>query len=574
MSNLQQLSIKIDPLKKTLLTVLLFFTAATVFAQTPTKYWVQFANKGSNPFSISSPSAYLSTRALARRTAHGIPIDSLDLPVTPSYIAGVAAIPGISVHSVSKWLNGVVIFTNTPASLITVASLPYVVSVGNIGLRLSDTTHNKFLDESFSVLDVNIQRSVGVNSSTLDYGPSLNQIDMLGGVCLHNAGFRGQGMQIAVIDAGFYNANLLPIFDTLYLNNRILGTWDFVMNEASVYEDNQHGSMVLSTMGGNLPGQLVGTAPDASYWLLRSEDAPTENLVEEYYWSCAAEYADSVGADVINSSLGYNLYDDPSNNHTYADMDGNTTPCSRAVNIAARKGIAVVVSAGNSGQSPWFYIGCPADADSALTVAATDAGGIVTGFSSRGSLTLFGHQKPDVGAQGQSAVIADPSGVGTITGNGTSFSSPITCGLVACLMQAHPTFTNMQILDIIKQSASQYASPDSLLGYGIPDFCAANLYLSGNPLNLGNADQLYGLLPNPFYDNLNFSFYSLTNQNINVILFDVQGRQLMNKMVFAIGDAENHFSFSELNSLSTGIYFLRVNTESGNYFVQKVVKGE
>lgn len=558
-------------MKKIYIIALTCFFALDIFGQAPTKYWVQFSDKGNSPYTFATPSAYLGPRALARRAAHGIPLDSLDLPVTPAYVAGVAAIPNVTVHSISKWLNGVVVFTTDSNALAAISALPYVTSTGNVGLRHANTTSHK-LDEATEAIHENALRSGSITSSTLNYGPSYNQINMLGGVCLHNAGFRGQGMQIAIIDAGFYNADQLPVFDTLFMNGRILGTWDFVMNEASVYEDNSHGSMVLSCMGGNLDGQLVGTAPDASFWLLRSEDAPTENLVEEYYWSCAAEYADSVGADVINSSLGYNEFDDPSNNHTYADMNGHTTPCSRAANYAARKGMAVVVSAGNSGQSPWFYIGCPADADSALTVAATDASGIVTGFSSRGSLTLFGHQKPDVGAQGEQSVVCDPFGTGTQTGNGTSFSSPIMCGLVTCLWQAHPSFSNMQILDVIEQSSSQFASPDSLLGYGIPDFCAANLYLGGNPLQLGDEDELYSVVPNPFSESLDFSFFSLEDQYLSVILFDVEGRQVVDQLVFASANAENHYKLSELAAVDSGIYFLRVKTESGKYFTVKVVK--
>ena len=560
-------------MKKIFLLALVSFFAAGLFAQTPTKYWVQFSDKGNSPYTFATPSAYLGPRALARRAAHNIPLDSLDLPVTPAYVAGVAAVPNVTVHSISKWLNGVVIFTSDTNALNAIAALPYVTGTGNVGLRRGDTTSHK-LDEATEAINENALRSGSISSSTLNYGPSYNQINMLGGVCLHNAGFRGQGMQIAIIDAGFYDANNLPVFDTLFQNGRILGTWAFVMTEASVYEDNSHGSMVLSCMGGNLDGQLIGTAPDASFWLLRSEDAPTENLVEEYYWSCAAEYADSVGADVINSSLGYNEFDDPSNNHTYADMNGHTTPCSRAADYAARKGMAVVVSAGNSGQSPWFYIGCPADADSALTVAATDASGIVTGFSSRGSLTLFGHQKPDVGAQGEQSVVCDPFGTGIQTGNGTSFSSPIMCGLVTCLWQAHPTFTNMQILDVIRQSSSQYASPDSLLGYGIPDFCAANLYLNGNPLQLGNEDELYSVIPNPFGESLDFSFFSLEDQYLSVTLFDIEGRQVVSQQIFASAHSENHYRLGELAAVASGVYFLRVKTESGKYFTVKVVKGK
>lgn len=561
-------------MKKLYAILIISICSFVLSAQTPTKYWVQFSNKGNTTFSFSQPSAYLSPRAIARRVAQNIPLDSLDIPVHAPYIAGVAAITGVSVHSVSKWLNGVVIFTSNPSVLSTIAALPYVTTVGNIGLRQDAPGNDKFVLEDFSTVDWSLNRTGNVATSTLNYGPSYNQINMLGGVCLHNSGFRGQGMQIAVIDAGFYDAINLPIFDSLYLNNRILGTWDFIMNDSLVYEDNAHGSMVLSTMGGNLDGQLIGTAPDASYWLLRSEDAPTENLVEEYYWSCAAEFADSVGADLINSSLGYNVYDDPSNNHTYADMDGHTTPCSRAANFAARKGIAVVVSAGNSGSSSWFYIGAPADADSAFTIAATDANGIVTGFSSRGSLSLFGNQKPDVGAQGQASVICDPFGVGIQTGNGTSFASPITCGLVACLWQAHPSFSNMQVLQTIQQSSNQYNSPDSLLGYGIPDFCAANLYLSGTASQFGTENQLYGIRPNPFSDNLNFSFYSIIDQHLDVRLFDAQGRELIHQSVFAVAEAVNNYTLIELATVSKGVYFLSVKLDDGIYFSSKVVKVE
>lgn len=557
--------------KKIYFAALITFFTLNLFGQT--KFWVQFSDKGNSPYTFATPSAYLSQRALDRRTAHTIPLDSLDLPVTPAYIAGIAAIPNVTVHSHSKWLNGVIVFTSDTNAINAINALPYVTSVSNAGLRHADTTSNK-LDVATELVNQQRLRSGIVESLVLDYGQGYNQINMLGGVCLHNAGFRGQGMQIAVIDAGFYNADSLVIFDTLFDNGRILGTWDFVANEASVYEDNSHGTMVLSTMGGNMPGQLIGTAPDASYWLLRSEDAPTENLVEEYYWSAAAEYADSVGADVINSSLGYTTFDDPSNNHSYSDLDGHTTPCSRAANYAARKGMAVVVSAGNSGGGPWFYIGAPADADSALTVAATDASGLVAGFSSRGSLTLFGHQKPDVGAQGQGSIICDPFGTGVMSGNGTSFSSPIMCGLVTCLWQAHPSFTNMQIIQTIQQSSSQSSTPDSLLGYGIPDFCAANLYLSGNPFQLGGENKLYAVTPNPFSDDLQFSFFSMDDQYLSVILYDVQGRQLVNQLVFASGNSENHYVLQELSTVAQGVYFLRVNTEDGKYFTVKVVKGK
>lgn len=552
-----------------LLSLLALCFITETFAQN--KYWVQFTDKNGTPYSLANPSAYLSPRALARRTTQSIAIDSTDLPVNPAYIAGVAA-TGATVHSHSKWFNGVVVFTNNSAVISQIQALPYVASVSGVGQRHAGPGHDKFDEETFTPVAQNTQRTGGVYSSALNYGASYNQINMLGGVCLHNAGFRGQGMQIAIIDAGFYHADQLPVFDTLFMNNRILGTWDFVMDEPSVYEDNTHGSMVLSCMGGNLPGELVGTAPDASYWLLRSEEAATEYLVEEYYWASAAEFADSVGADVINSSLGYTEFDDPSENHVYADMDGVTTPCAKAANFAARKGIAVIVSAGNSGQSSWFYIGTPADADSALAIAATDASGVVAGFSSRG-FAPDGGIKPNLAAQGQNSVVCDPFGTGTQTGSGTSFASPILCGLVACLLQAHPTMPNMQLYQVMEMSASQYAAPDSLLGYGIPDFCAANLYLSGNPMQLGGSDVLFGVSPNPFSEQLQFTFYSVTDQNLVVSLYDARGRKLMEETVFATHDSENHYTLSELTAVSEGVYFLEVQGAEGRY-ISRVVKGQ
>jgi serine protease AprX len=541
----------------------LLLISFSTFAQ-DTKFWVQFTDKNNTPYSLSNPSAYLSSRAIARRAAQGIAIDSTDLPVNPSYVAGVIA-TGATVHAKSKWFNGVVVFTNSPVIVAAIAALPYVASVSGVGARHADTTASgtKNEEETFDFYNNAKQRTGNVVSSTLDYGPSLNQIDMLGGLCLHNSGLMGQGMQIAVLDAGFWSVDTMIAFDSLRANNQILGTWDFVAGDTNVYEDNVHGMMVLSCMGGNMPGQIVGTAPGASYWLLRTEEAATEYLVEEYYWVIGAEYADSVGADVINSSLGYTTFDDPAENHSYADMDGQTTPCARGVNMAARKGIAVVVSAGNSGQSSWFYIGTPADADSAMAVAATDASGVVTGFSSRGPAP-DGAVKPNVGAQGGNTVIASPGG-GIQTGNGTSFASPVLCGLVACLWQAHPGLTNMQVLQSIEQSANQYSNPDTLLGYGIPDFCSANLILSGNPSGAIATDEVYGVYPNPFLQELHFSFVSTIDQELTVRLFDMQGRMLMDQQVDANGNSVNHYTLTELPGVEPGMYILQIKGANGIY---------
>ncbi|HLG02857.1 MAG TPA: S8 family serine peptidase [Bacteroidia bacterium] len=547
----------------------LLFICSCIAAQ-DTKHWVQFRDKNNSPYSISAPSDYLSARALQRRANQGIAIDSADLPVNPSYVSAVAA-TGAYVHARSRWLNGVVIFTNDPAVIAAVSALPFVASVSGIGLRKNNSAPVKNDEETFGSLDPSAFRSGNIVSSNLNYGASINQISMLGGVCLHNNGFLGQNMQIAVIDAGFGGVDAFPIFDTLWANNRILGTWDFVEGHASVYENSAHGMMVLSCMGGYLSGELIGTAPEASYWLLRSEEGATEYVVEEYYWAAAAEFADSVGADLINSSLGYTEFDDSSQNHTYADMDGQTTICSRAANFAARKGIAVIGSAGNSGQSPWFYISAPADADSALAVGSVDAAANVSVFSSRGP-AADGAVKPNVAAQGEQTVIASQAG-GTQTGNGTSFASPVLCGLVACLWQANPSVTNMQLLQTIQQNASRSANPDSLMGYGIPDFCRANQVLSGAPVYSATEDQLFLLSPNPFFQSLQFSYYSVTDQDLVIRLYDAQGRMLIDQQFEVVGKVENNFTLQELGAVAKGVYFLELKSETG-VLVRMVVKGE
>lgn len=554
-------------MKKLLLAVLILAAANEMQAQT--RYWIQFTDKGNSPYTLANPSAYLSPRAISRRAAQGLAIDSLDLPVTPSYINSVLA-TGVTVRARSKWLNGVVIITSDTNAVNQIEALPFVQGSLKIAQRnASSAVNDKFAEESISTQLPSTRRNLNVSSTMLSYGSSLNQIDMIGGVCLHNSGYRGAGMVIAVIDAGFNNVDNMAAFDTLRAYNRILGTWDFVEGNASVYEDNTHGTFVLSCMGANLPGDLIGTAPEASYWLLRSEDAPTEYIVEEYFWASAAEFADSVGADLINSSLGYTRFDDPAQDHTYADMNGNTAPSTRAADFAASRGMIVVNSAGNSGSNSWFYIGAPADADSILAVGAVDPSGNYASFSSRGP-SSDGDIKPDVAAQGQSTVLAGTGG-GTFTGNGTSFASPVLCGLVACLWQAHPTMNNVQLMDVIKQSADQYSAPDSYLGYGKPDFCAANLALTESPTLLTGADQLVMSGPNPFTSVMSFSFYSVTDQWLQITVTDATGRIVEDRQLFASGGSMNMFNIEASAEVAEGVYILQVRSVQGT-FEQKLVK--
>lgn len=295
---------------------------------------------------------------------------------------------------------------------------------------------------------------------------------MLNGLKLHEAGFRGDGMLIAIVDGGFMNVNRIGYFK----NVNIIGQRDFAYPyTANLYDLPDHGTMVLSDIGANVDSLFVGTAPHASFLLLRSEDGDHESLVEEDYWAQAVEYADSVGADVINSSLGYSKFDDKSTNHKYREQDGKTTLISRTASMVAGKGMILVNSAGNEGSRPWKRTNCPADATNILAVAALTADSVNANFSSVGP-SFDGRVKPDVGAQGYKSTVIDGSGV-IGTANGTSFAAPITCGMVACLWQALPHKTAVEIMDLVRRSADRASYPDNVYGYGVPDYWKA--YLMG-----------------------------------------------------------------------------------------------
>jgi hypothetical protein len=547
-------------------TVILFtvvFAGLTVSAQD--RYAVQLTDKNNSPYSVSNPLAFLSQRAIDRRNKQGIPITPHDFPVNPSYVSQIAA-TGAVVLNTSRWLNTVTIETSSAAVLNAVNALPFVQQVYQVS-RLSGPlkTHDKFSFETpFPVAATN------KNNATLsfNYGPSLNQIAMLGGEVLHNQGKTGQGMVIAVIDAGFFNADNMIVFDSLRNQNRLLGTWDFVDNNNQVYDDHAHGSFVLSIMAGNWPGNIVGTAPHASYWLLRSEYAPTETLMEEFYWAAAAEFADSAGADIINSSLGYYEFDNPAQNHTYADMNGKTTPVSRAAAAAASKGIIVCNSAGNEGASNWNYIIAPADADSIISVGAVDDQMNYAWFSSNGP-TSDGRVKPTVAAQGQGTFVADLSNNGVFAGNGTSFSSPVIAGMMACLWQCNPNATNLQVIEALKQSASQFSNPDTSLGYGIPNLPLACQILAS--LSVAENDHPGSLIinQNPFSSSLDIAYYSDGSHALQMLITDLSGKTVFSKS-FSLNPQTWH-QFSVRPEIASGVYILRMETEKHS-IKRKVIK--
>jgi len=436
------------------------------------RYIVRLKNKGATTFTLASPSAYLSQRAIDRRTRYTITIDSTDLPVPSSYVTQIRNIPNVTVLNVSKWLNAVTIQTTDANAITAINALPFVQSTNGIAVRINNTGRSKYDDENIIATEPLTSRIKGTMGDFFSYGSaSFNEIHLHKGEFLHNIGLRGQGMLISVLDGGFFNYTSLKAFDSARINGQIISTWDFVNREASVVEDNSHGMMCLSTIAANIPGQFIGKAPKANFHLFRTEDVATEYPIEEFNWVCGAERADSAGSDVISSSLGYNTFDNPTFDHTYSEMNGNTTMCTKGADLAAKKGIIVFNAAGNEGSNSWHYIIAPADGDSVVAVGAVNSSGTVGGFSSYGP-SADGRIKPEMASVGVNALVqATNNTVGT--SNGTSFATPNMAGLGTCLWQGFPEFNNMRIIRALKEAGSISSSPNDRIGYGIPDMKAA-----------------------------------------------------------------------------------------------------
>lgn len=532
------------------LTALILLATFSVDAQTGNRHWVEFTDKNGSSFTLNNPSQFLSSRAISRRNRQNIPIDSTDLPVNQRYIDSLIS-RGVVIRNKSRWLNGVTIEATT-SQLASIQSLPFVKRTAPAG-KVVVPAHTRTPETR--------QLPMGrITYTPAEYGDSYNQIALHKGHTLHNAGFRGEGMLIAVFDAGFINVNTLACFDSLRLQNKIKDTWDFVDLDNTVYEFDSHGTYVLGCMAGWLPGQLIGTAPKADYLLYRTENNVngSEYIIEEDNWVAGAERADSAGADVFNTSLSYTTFDDPTMNHTYADLDGNTARITRGADLAAKKGIMVVVSAGNYGSSSWQYIGAPADGDSVLSVGAIDAAGNRVGFSSIGP-TADGRIKPNVVAQGSAAISCALSN-GITQVSGTSFSGPIMAGLVACLWQTNPNVTNMQLLTAIQNSGSKANAPDNLIGYGIPDMSIARLALSNTQINTD--DIRVSVYPNPVEESFEIQFNTTNSSNIFVSITDANGKKVLSEEFFITNTGLQVLPFQLSERFSSGIYF--VNIIQGN----------
>ena len=445
-------------MKKLVLLVFALNICLGTFAQfTPEdtlKYRISLKDKAATDYSLQKPEMYLSKKSIERRKRQGLEIDSTDLPVCKKYVDAIRK-KGVHVLVTGKWDNFVTVSCNDSMLIAEIAGLPFVRSTERVWRGVAKRASER---------DSLINKPLRTDSL---YGPAITQIKMSHADRLHEAGFKGQGMTIAVIDAGFHNVDKIEAMK----NINILGTRDFVNPEADIYAESSHGMSVLSCMAMNQPNVMIGTAPEASYWLLRSEDEYSENLVEQDYWAAAIEFADSVGVDLVNTSLGYYSFDDPTKNYRYRDLNGHYALMSREAAKAADKGIVVVCSAGNSGSGSWKKITPPGDAENVITVGAVNKYGVLAPFSSVGN-TADGRVKPDVVAVGLGSDAMGTDG-NLRHANGTSFSAPIMCGMVACLWQACPELTAKEIIYLVRRSGDPAVFPDNIYGYGIPDLWKA-----------------------------------------------------------------------------------------------------
>jgi serine protease AprX len=523
-------------MKKSLLFLLLLFFQTNIYAQQDA--WVYLTDKQNIAASLVNPISILTQKALNRKNKHGVSIDERDIPVNENYITQLKNANGITVLAKSKWFNAVHVRGNQ-SDIEVLSNLGFVDSI-------------EFADKSLNTSKAVVQKQVSKLENQLtmyNYGNSFNQINMIKGNELHLLGYTGTGITVAVLDAGFPSVNTMAAFQRLRSANNIVAGYDFVNRNPNVYANttSSHGTWVLSTMAGYVQDRYVGTAPDASYYLFITEDALSENPVEESYWVEAVERADSLGVDVINTSLGYKIYDNPNYSHSNASLNGYTTYITQGANIAFEKGMLLINSAGNEGNAG---INAPADSPNVLSVGAVNAGGAYASFSSIGSANQPS-QKPDLVAQGQASFVVGTNDViGTL--NGTSFSSPILAGGIVCLWQALPDKSNAEVMQLVRESASHYNNPNYFVGYGIPNLLSALAAIMPDIIIPEDFDEIL-LFPNPSFRDV---FLKLPPEETlwTLSVYDILGRQVS---AFPILDINAPI---DVSSLRTGMYMVKVES--------------
>ena len=533
-------------MKKKIIFIFITFNACLLFGQTQDA-WVYFNSKPSEATYLENPLTMLSQRAIDRRSRYNIALDFKDIPVETTYILDIESTNGITVLAKSKWLNALHV-QGTQEAIENLLNFSFVETI-------------EFADASLNIVAKTIDKIVASKSknklnftTSFNYGQAANQITMLGGELLHENNYTGEGMIIALLDAGFPNVDNFDAFERVRANKQILGGYDYVNRSDDYYTGSYHGMAVLSAIAGYVENEFVGTAPDAEFYLFITEDVSREVPLEESLWVEAAEKADSLGVDVINTSLGYsNSFDEDRYNYTYNDMDGATAFITRGAEIAFSRGMLIVNANGNEGNNTWKYMNAPADGASVLSVGAVDATGTIASFSSYGP-TADGRVKPDVCAQGAGVYIINASG-SIATSNGTSFSSPVLTGLITCLWQAFQQKTNAEITQLVKESAHLYATPTAQEGYGIPNFETIYNTLSiEEEVEVDEFTELY-FYPNPINDRIFIAFPNAISV-VEVSIFDVVGHQIYNSQLF---ESKPSIDFSYVSS---GLYFIQIKSEN------------
>ncbi|MEN8251853.1 MAG: S8 family serine peptidase, partial [Bacteroidota bacterium] len=469
---------------------------------------VFFTDKNSSPYSIDNPSEYLSARAIQRRENQGIAITEEDLPVNLTYIEWVKASGSIDIRYTFKWINGV----HVQATSADAEALKLLSFVSNVEYIAPSTASGRIMKE------------MDINELAESESDTLFQFDILGVSEMRADGYQGENMLIAVIDGGFRGVTTVSAFSHLFDNNQILMTYDLVKHSEDVYDVIDHGTKVLSILAArNTNPEYYGVVPNANYLLFNTEDLPTEYRTDEYRWMKAAEIADSAGADIISSSLGYNEFDDPVMNYELSDIDGQTAVTTRAVQMAANKGILVVNSAGNTGLSdPWEKVLVPGDMIDGLAVGSLLTESLPSTFSARGP-TEDGRIKPDVMADGSGTFVINETGM-IVNASGTSYSTPLVAGLAAGVWQAYPEVDVLTLIDAFRNSSSLSANPNSDMGYGIPSYRALVNYLENE-----SSEQWLSVYPNPVsgHENVRIKVSDPTlNSHVKISIFDRLGREL------------------------------------------------
>ncbi|MDA9277111.1 S8 family peptidase [Flavobacteriaceae bacterium] len=527
-------------MKKTVLLLsFLFFQGITAYSQQDAL--VFFEDKENVEAALENPISILTQKAIDRKLLHNTPIDSRDVPVNEAYITAVKNIFGITVFAKSKWMNCVYVRGDLE-NLETLEALAFVshVEFADKSLNLGPIIGSNFEDKFF------IENQT--KSIVYDYGAATNQVEMIAANFLHQQDFTGTDIDIAVLDSGFPGVLTNPAFETLRDQGRLLGTYNFITREETADAPSSHGSKTFSDIGGYLENEFVGTAPGASFYLYVTEDVTQENPVEEAWWVEALERADSLGVRIVNTSLGYQDYDNPAYTHSYEDLDGFTTIAARGANHAFDKGMLLLTSAGNDGQS-FGFVATPADAPGCFSIGAVDQEGVYAGFSSFGP-NSSGLRKPDVMAQGVSAAVVDQNGAVDFN-SGTSFSSPIMAGAIASLWQSRPEATNAQIMQIVRASAHLFDNPTDLMGYGIPNFEIAYNALQILGAQAQFLDIQFAMYPNPARDVVSFNIPSCIDSAV-VSVFTTAGQQVFSS---EITPQQNTL---DISGVAPGIYITKV----------------